>query len=513
MSEQYNDHDDRSLGSKAKKGVIWYVLKTLGGQGSRFVTSIVLARILFPEDFGMMGMVLIVTRLAKRLGNFGFTQVLVQRKTIDDSVVRTTFTLNFLVFFAITAAIFFSAPFLANIVTNEADIRLLPQITDILRVIAFEFLLLSFYNVPNSLLKREMKFREESLIGMSADMVRYLSPIPMALAGLGVWSMVFGSLLGHTASVAGFYITTRWKPKFGLQRDIVREIFSFGAWMNIYSYVNYMINNIDYFMISKFLGAAQLGFYERAFNLMNAPRKRIGNMISTVLFSTYSRMQDQNERLLRAFDKVMRSVALISFPVMTWLYFVAPSLIPLLYGEKWLPTVLPTQIMCISGLIQSFAMIFNPALIAKGLVRQRTQAYFLSLLVLAGGVYYGARYSINGVAIAVAGASFFTLFFNGYMFRRDTGWPWINLWKNIKPSFLLALFAGGIMFSVRALIKIPFEDNDFIIATAVSLAALIGFLGGAYLFRFKEMIEIFHEVFGDILDKLKKFKRKGLQES
>lgn len=495
-----------SLGQQARRGVLWYVLKTLGHQGSRFITSIVLARILFPEDFGIMGMALIVTRFAQRLGNFGFSQVLVQLKEVKEEHVRTTFTLNLFFSALITLSILAGAPFLAQLITRIDDAALLPKVIAVLRVISFTFIIHSFYTVPNSLLKRDMRFKEESMIAMLAGVVHFMIPIPLALLGFGVWSIVWGTLLGEITYVLGFYVYTKWVPRFGIHRAVFKDVFAFGAWMNAYSYVNYFINNIDYFMISKFLGAAQLGFYERAFNLMNAPRKRLADMINAVLFSTYSRIQDQDERLLHAFNRVMRSVALMSFPIMTWLYFAAPSLIVVLYGQKWSATIVPTQIMCISGLFQSMAMIFNPALLAKGLVRERTFAYFYMLIILAIGVFLGAQKNISYVAIAVSVASSSILYFNGLAFKKHTSWRWIEFWRNIKHPVILTVVMIMVILGIKQLVLLRFANTSFIMLTAVTGAAFLGYVGGGYLFRFREVQEIVEDTLGEVIAKIKKIR-------
>jgi len=491
-----------SLGEQARKGILWYVIRTMGNQGSRFLASIVLARILFPEDFGIMGMALIVTRFAQRIGNFGFTQVLIQIKDLRDEHIKTTFTLSFLFAITITAIIFFGAPFLAGLITNEKDISLLPRVINVLRVISFVFIITSLYSVPNSILKRKMRFKEESMISMTAGMIHFLLPIPLAMMGFGVWSIVIGNMAGEAGFVIGFYAYTKWVPKFGIDRSVFKDVFSYGAWMNVYSYINYFINNIDYFMISKFLGAAQLGFYERAFNLMNAPRKRIADMINAVLFSTYSRMQDQNERLINAMNKVMRSVSLISLPLMTWLFFAAPSLIVFLYGDRWTATIVPTQIMCISGFLHSIAQIFNPALLAKGLVKERTKAYFYSLLILAAGVLWTARISIDFVAAAVAFTSVFTLYFNGLHFKRHTGWRWLNFWTAIKHSLAInTVMTGFILGALYGLVPL-LPQNVIFELSLISGFSLIGYLTGVYLFKFPEIQQVFSETFGTKVGRL-----------
>ncbi len=486
----------KSLSGQARKGVIWTLLRAVSSQGARFIASIVLARILFPEDFGIMGIVLIVTRFAQRLGNFGFAQVLVQQKLIDENHIRTTFTLN-LILAALTATlIVVFAPQLANFVTNAKDIGHVATVTEVLRVISISFILISLYAVPNSLLKRELKFKQESLIGIAGGVVRFLSPIGFALYDFGVWSIVYGMLLGDLIQVIAFYSYSKWKPRLGLNREALNNVFSFGIWMNMQSYVQYFYKNSAYFFVSKFLGLGMLGFYERAFNLMNTPRKRVSDMINSVLLATYSRIQDEEERLISAMRKVMGAVTLVTFPLMTWLYFAAPSLIPLVYGPKWVQTIQPLQIMSISGLIESATMVFYPVFLAKGLVKNRTKAHSYVLVVLLISLFFTAQHSIVMVAWAVVGTSLFGFFINANEYIRHSGWTWKDNIISLRPALLISLSMIVVMYLSQYLALNYISFNSPIMLAIISLSAAMAFFGSNFIFKFAAVDEVLKLLLG-----------------
>lgn len=479
-------------------------MKTLSSQGSRFIASIVLARLLVPEDFGIMGIVWIVIHFAERLGNFGFAQVLVQKNIIDEQHVKTTFTLNFLLSALLTGVIFLFAPVIAQGVIGAKDAQLLPKVINVLRVISFIFVLNSLWAVPNSLLRREMKFKQESVISAVAGMIQFMSPIVFALFGFGVWSMVFGQLLGAFVHVVFFYLYTKVKPKFGLFKNVFKDIFSFGVWMNLYSYVNYAVKNVDYFMVSKFLGLAQLGYYERAFNLMNAPRKRLGDMVNAILFSTYSRIQDDEQRLMSALKKVMSFTAIAVFPVMTWLFFVSPSLIRLLYGEKWDLTIAPTQIMCLSGLIESITMVYYPAFLARGLVRQRTWAHFWMFIALAIGAYLAAQRSIVYVAWAVVFAAIVGFYNNSRQFMKHSTWRWADFFESTKPAAIIMAIMFAAMALVRYLALNFFDEKSPAMLLILSLAAVTSYFVTIRIFKYPQIKEVTDELFGKPFSRFRK---------
>ncbi len=485
-----NNPEEQSLTATARQGVIWTILRSLSSQGARFLASIFLARILFPEDFGIMGIVLIVTRFATRLGSFGFTQVLVQKKLIDETHIRTTFTVNLIIASLTTSILYVFAPSIASFIISEGDMQRLPLVTNVLRVLSLNFILIALYTVPNSLLKRKLRFKQESIIGIFAGVTKFLSPIAFALWGFGVWSLVFGAILGELMYVIAFYLSTKWVPRFGMNRVALRHIFSFGMWMNLYSYIQYFYKNIDYFLISKFLGLGLLGNYERAYNLMNTPRKRVGDMINGILFATYSKIQDEDERMNNAMRKVMGTVALIIFPAMTWLYFAAPSLIPLVYGDKWGLVVEPLQIMSISGLIESVTMVFYPAFIAKGLVKNRTRVHFVVFLFLATGLYFTAQISIVMVAWTIVGASTLGFFLNSLEYIRNTGWRWRDTFSSIRPPVIIMGLMIPALYGVRYGAGQWFAEDSPLMLIFLCIAAALVFFGSNYLFKFAEVKEI-----------------------
>ena len=482
--------EKENLSLKARQGILWTILRTLSSQAVRFIASIFLARLLFPEDFGILGIVLIVTRFATRLGSFGFTQVLIQKKIINDVHIRTTFTVNLLIAASTTLILYFMAPYISPFLLNGDDLGKLPLVIDVLRLLSINFILIALYSVPNSLLKRKLKFKQESLIGIIAGIAKFLSPVIYALFGFGVWSLVLGPVTGEVMYVIAFYMSTRWVPRLGMNKQALKHIFSFGVWMNLYSYIQYAYKNIDYYFISRFLGLTQLGFYERAYNLMNTPRKRVGDMINSVLLATYARIQDDDERMNNALRTVMSTVALITFPLMTTLYFIAPALIKLLYGEKWLGVVAPLQIMTISGLIESVTMVFYPAFIARGLVKHRTRVHFVVTVVLGITLFFTARISIEMVAWTIVLVSALGFVLNSTEYMRNTSWRWRDTFKSIFPAAVLTgLIIPGCLMAGRLAAQ-WFSNDSIYMLMVYSITAAFVFFGSNFIFKFSEIKNI-----------------------
>jgi len=430
------------VGEQTREGIMWTALFDGLQFVIRFVGSIILARILFPEDFGLMGLALIVIQLARRLANFGFNMVLVQLKTVKKEHYETVFMINLVLLGGLTAALWFAGGYIAEFFNNE-------RIAPIISVLAVDFLLRAFISVPNAILRRTMLFKKLEQARAVGAFFAILTPVVLALTGFGVWSLVFGYLCGSLAEMVMTMCYARWLPKFKFHFWAFKEVFAFGLWVYIDGYISYGIKKVDFFCVGKFLGAAQLGFYERAFNLMSLPRQRIAVKINNVLFSAYSRIQDQPERIVKAMLRVVTYFSIITLPLMTWMYFVAPSLITVLYGQKWKAVIKPLQIMCLAGVFDTFSLILGPVLLAAGLVGHRTRRKFIHFIILGIFVIVGLQWQIIGVAWATTAASL------------------------VQFVLMLQLCVKHLPFTVLQFLKAQKSAFSYSLIQATSLSALI----------------------------------------
>ena len=489
------------IGSKTRQGVLW----TAFYDAFEFVldigSSIILARILFPEDFGLMGIVYIAIQFARRLASFGFSTVLVQMKEVKDEHYDTVYIMNMVLMGLVTGFLFFSAPYYANFFDNQ-------KLNLILKVIAFDFLLKAFASVPTSILKRHMNFR---LLGLSDTIGRFasiFSTLIMAFSGLGVWSLVLGTMFGsfcqRTAVISFARRHTPWKPRLRFRWWALKDSFSFGTWVYISSFVHFGVNKIDFFLIGKFLGLSQLGLYERAFSLMSLPRKKIVRKVNTVLFSGFSRIQDDNERVVRGLMRVITYLSIIAYPMMIWLFFVAPSLISVLYGEKWMATVLPLQIMCLSGVTDSLTTILQPLMRAKGLVANNARRDVMYLIILGGAIYATLRWGIVGVAAGVTAASSIGLALMLSITMKHLHFSLGQFFKAQKSAMTYGAMQAAVILFFQWVTKPYFSNESVPMLIGISALSLGTVVGAHFLIRFKDVDDVFIEFFNE----LKKFVRK-----
>ena len=484
-------------GRKGKEAFYWVVFAEAAEFFLRFGSSIILARILFPDDFGLMGLASIAIQFSRRLTQFGLTSVLVQIKDIKDDHYHTVFWTNMLTMSFVSAVVFFGAPHYAEFFGK-------PVLIPILWVIAIDFVLQAFSAVPTAILRRNLRFKELAFSHTISKIATIVVAIGLAVMGYGVWALVWGEVAGSLASrssaIRYALRFSDWKPKFRYKKWALKDTFSFGLWMYVNAYVTYGINKVDYFFIGKFLGATALGFYERAFDLMSMPRKRLVRKMNTVAYSTYSRLQDDSDRLIRGLLQVTRHLSVVTYPLMIWLFFASPSLIVNLYGEKWMETIIPLQIMCISGLIDSFTLIFQPLLKATGYIGNNTRRDILYLAILTLGVLGGIFYfgTIAGVAIGIVFASIIRLLLTMTLTAKKLP---LNIWHFFgaqRSAIVYGMIQIALLWTLKLFVDPLLGETSLVMFALISLLSIIALFGSHYVIRFQDIDEIITDLTKDL---------------
>jgi O-antigen/teichoic acid export membrane protein len=479
----------KNLKERTKIAVFWNIFNILFSKTSRLITSIILARLLFPEDFGLYGVSLIVIRLGRRISNFGFSTVLVQKDEINRAEIDTIFTASFVLNLAVFSVLLAGAPYFARFVHNKA-------VVDLVRVIALTFIFNTFIMVGESLLKREMDFKHISIARSVRSAANYATAIVMALLGFGVWSLIGGEVVAVLVNMVLVLAFARWMPRLRYYHAVFKKLYSYGMRVSAVDYLNYFINNVDYMLIGRYLDMTALGYYERAFNLMSLTRRQVGRSMNEALFSAFSRIKNDPQRIVRNLKQIVNYTALIAYPVLIGLIFLAPSLVYNLYGPKWILTIKPLQIMCISGLFQTLITGFFSVIYALDFVTDRIKAQVVYLVLLTLIIYALIPYGINGVAWAVVIASsvYVGLILRIMVVRLP--FTLLDFWQTQKGPFLYGLVQ--IVFSWIALkIALPFVEVTsipmfFILAGASILALLTAHL----IFRNEGYSRLLAEVTG-----------------
>ncbi len=287
-----------SLKKQAVHGAFWSFTERFGQQGIQFAVSIVLARLLAPKDFGVLGMLVVFIALAQSVIDSGFGQALIQRQNATHTDESTVFWFNLASGLVMASALFLAAPWIAAFYDT-------PLLVPITRVFSLNLIINSFGIVQNALLTKELAFKKRMKASIASLVASGMVGISMAWLGFGVWSLVGQQLTANMVRTAGLWMVHPWRPAWVFSPASFRVLWKFGSNMLLSGLFYTFFINIYYVVIGKLYSAAELGLYERSKKLMVMTAHSLTQVVSQVNFPLLSRMQHEPERMRRAFSRVL----------------------------------------------------------------------------------------------------------------------------------------------------------------------------------------------------------------
>lgn len=487
----------KNIANRAKKGIAWVTIGRIINEVIFFGGGICLARLLMPEDFGNNGIAAIFAGLAMRLGNLGFNVSLIQRKEISQDHLSSVLVFNFVISLILCITLVLLSPLIGSYFNSSI-------IGSVTAVISINFIIQALGGVPRTILQRNMEYKMLGIIHIISGMITVVVSVIMALYNYGIWSLVLGKLIGEAVRTILAILMSGWFPCFKYKHYALTELFSFGLWIFLRNQLKYLTDRADYFVIGKTLGPGPLGFYERAFSIIAMPQGKVLRGIEGVLFSTFSRIQEESEKIKSAYKKSVLSVSMISYPLFTMLIITAPSFVPIVYGEKWAPAIIPLQIMCVIGLLRSIDMLGESIIPAKGYVKAQVQRQFIFFIAIVIGCIIGIHWGINGVAAMVVFANILLVYMMLGLLNKI-----VNI--TLKDFFIPQLPA--LMYSIIMAIGIIIFQQYFhkLIHVIPFLELILTIIWGAiiyltsmYIFRTKHTNALIEELREDIGNLLKK---------
>jgi O-antigen/teichoic acid export membrane protein len=384
---------------KAVQGASYVLAATAVNRVVGFITQIILARLLLPSDFGLIAIALLIIKGLQQFRHFGIGAAVIHKPDEVDKALNTAFILEPIIAVFLFIVVYFTAPWIAMFFCD-------PAITIIVQIFALMLLIQAFTSAPAIILEKELHFKKGVIPGIVATMTYSGAAILLALNGFGVWSLVYGGIFSAVIGLVATWYVSPWRPSFEFDVKIAKELFGYGKHILAASLLGFLFTNLDDAVIGKMLGMEALGFYAVAYTLANLPATGITNIVNRVSFPLYSKLQEDKKKLKMACLKTMRYVSMLSLPISFGLLVLAPTLVEVAYGLKWVPMIPALQILCIYGLARSIAaipgMVFlavgDPSIINKNAL---VNLIIISILIYPLTVYHG----FVGTAIVVTIAS------------------------------------------------------------------------------------------------------------
>lgn len=383
-----------SVTEKAVKSGIWATLINVFDRVLQLGRLLVLAKILSPKDFGLMGIALLTLAVFQRFTNLGLDAALIQDERKDvDKYLDTVWVMKLGRSLVIAVLAFFIAPYAASFFGE-------PRATDVIRVIAISPLLLGMQNPGVMYLQKNLEFHKQFVFTLASSVVNVIVAIAYAIEFQTVWALVFGLLAGNIATVFMSYIIHDHRPSIDFELKLAKEMYGYGKWLTLSGIMIFLITQGDDAFVGWFLGATALGFYQMAYRLSNAPATEVSHVISSVAFPTYSKVQKNLNSLRDAYFRTIRLVTLVSFPAAVGIIAIAPLFVEVVLGEEWIPIIPVMQGLAVFAAFRSIAASNGPLVDAIGRPDIATKMQIFNVAKLTLFIYpFTATWGLEGVAL------------------------------------------------------------------------------------------------------------------
>ena len=433
-----------SLKNKTVKGVGWSFIDNLSSSGITFLVGLVLARLLTPSEYGIMAILTIFIAVSNSIVDSGFSNALIRKTDARRVDYNTVFLFNLLVSGLLYVVLFLAAPAISRFFKE-------PLLVEVMRVIGWVLVINALAIIPRTLFVKEVNFKTQTKVSLIASISSGVIGIGMALAGLGVWSLVGQQLSRQLLNTLFLWIYCTWRPAWEFSMQSFKELFGFGSKLLLSGLLDTVFKEIYSLVIGRCYTSAQLGQYTRANQFNQIFSSNLTTVIQRVSYPVLSSIQDEPERLREAYRKVIKSTMLISFACMLGLAAVAKPLIILLIGEKWLPAVGFLQIICFSGMLYPLHAINLNILQVKGRSDLFLKLEIVKKIIAVGPLILGVLFSIEYMLWGSVCTSFIAYFLNSYYSANLINYPTKEQIKDILPTFIVSFLTAAAMWSLTLL--------------------------------------------------------------
>lgn len=464
------------LTSRTLSALKWSYLSTFTNAGLQILVTAALARLLTPNAFGLVAMAIVVLRFGQYFAQVGVGQALVQKPEIDQRDIRSGFTSSVLLGLLFFAANWVLAPLLARLFHT-------PDLIPVLRAMGLQFVGNGLMVVPLALLRRNLEFKAIAIIELSTYAIAYAGlGIALAAMGYGVWALVVASLTQLFASVVLYYARVRHDLRPVLSWNHLSRLYSFGARVSLITFVEFLCFNLDTLWTGRFLGAAELGLYSRAFNLVGLPTEYVGSSLTRVLMPSFARIQHESRRISGAYLTALRLLVFVSLPPLWGLAVARHEVVAVLLGGQWMASVPVVAIFAVvaplglaahfTGILLEAKARLNPKLLLRS-VQAVLLFVLLTLLWHHGIVGIASAYAIAESAAIVA-----------YLFVAVKNVPvdMRSLLGAYIPGLLTAIAVVASLFALHAGARALGAGDGLLLAAelAVGAAIMAGAAWGPY---------------------------------
>lgn len=467
------------------KGFLWSFIDSMAGEGIQFVIGIILARLLMPREFGLIGMIYVFIAVSESFINSGFSSALIRKKDCTQKDYSTVFFFNLFAGIVFFAGLFLAAPAISSFFSE-------PQLKNIVRVLGLVLVIDALSLIQHTILTKRIDFKLQARISVISSVASGLIAIWMAYRGYGVWGLVAQRISRQAFNTLFLLLWNNWLPSFTFSNKSFKELFGFGSKLLASNIIDNIYNNLFSLIIGKYFSAAQTGLYAKADEFNRLPAHNLSGIIGRVSYPILCEMQNDPNRLRDSYRKLIKSTMFLTFFVMIGLAAIAEPLILSLIGEQWRESVVYFQMLAFVGMFYPLHVINLNMLQVKGrsdlFLKLEIGKKLLSIPAIVAGILFGIKVLLAGMMVN----ALLDYYLNSYYSGRLIGYSIKEQIKDILPSFILAAFTGILMFTGLQLS--PYANALNVYLTTIFGTLLLIFV--CELIKFRDYLYIKKQITG-----------------
>lgn len=454
-----------TLKGKTINGLLWSSVDNFVNQIIGFVVGIILARLLTPKEFGLIGMTTVFIAISSVIINSGFMQGLIRKQDCTPTDYSTVFYFNLVVSVFLYFILFFTAPYI-SVFFNETEL------INIIRIVSLGLIVESITIIQSTILNKRVDFKLQAKISLISITTSGVIGIVMAYAGFGVWSLVYRNLLNQIIRSLLLWIWNKWRPVWVFSISSFKELFAFGSKLMINGLIDTLYNNIYYLIIGKYFSVKELGYYTRADMFKNLPAQNMLGVIFRVSYPVLTQVQNDIVLLKQYYKKMITSTMLISFVVMICMAALSEPMIITLLGEQWRGAVLYLQILCFVGMLIPLQQLNSNLMLVLGhsdkFLKLEIIKKLFAIPIIIAGIFYGIEIMIIGMLLSSIIGYFLYSYWTGKYIDYNTS----EQLMDILPSFVMAASVGIVVFFMYHFMNLKYLVS-FVILTLTSVFLVI----------------------------------------
>lgn len=481
----------KNLASKAVSGLKWSSAGTIANAVMQIGYTSAMARLLAPEAFGLVALSAVILRFGYYFANLGLNQAIVQKEELTSDHIRAAFTSSALLGTVFTILAWLLAPY-ATLIFD------MPEVVPIVRVMALAFVIGGFSATATSLLQRNMRFKELSIVETASYVVSYLGVgILLAWMDFGVWSLVYASLVQSALVAMGAYAMARHNVLPVLHWDAYKALLAYGSKMSVISFFEFIYTELATLLIGRVLGAYKLGIYNRAFMLVNLPMYNLTRTVSRVVFPSFSKLQSETEKLAQVYLSSTTLLASLIIPVCLGIMVAAPEIVYVVLGNQWGDAIPVLQVLSLAIPLSFITMFAGIVCDAKAVLNWKI-VITITLIVIISGLFFLLRdYGLVGFGFALLISEVFRIGMYQTLMKKILQLSYLKQLRVYLPGLLNGAVVAVVVYLVSALLR-GMELPHLVVMISQMITGAFVFLAMILLFPHSALKEQLHMIFAKL---------------